>query len=278
MLRGMMGRICATGDSVGMAVFSLLAFAAWIGCAQTSSQGFITDRTINIKPPPAQAEDPRARSDGEPEPVPAIERPPATEAAQKVVDTIKLIEQSLTSTIYQHKTVVDVEKGIFHWDCSGMVAWILGKAAPKAHKALGKKHPPAKDYYNLIAGSPADGSDKGWQRLEKPDDISPGDVFAWLKPSFWEHHKNTGHVGFVIGTPQPHPYYQDVLVMRIADATRMVHEDDSRVEGGEGGFGTATMAFRFDGNGKPAAYGWYGIDQSLPTYVPTDIIFGRVTE
>lgn len=59
-------------------------------------------------------------------------------------------------------------------------------------------------------------------------------------------------------------------------ATRELHGDDSRLPGGEGGFGIATIAFRVDAQGAPRAYGWYGEAQDPATYVSTDIVLGRV--
>ena len=61
-----------------------------------------------------------------------------------------------------------------------------------------------------------------------------------------------------------------VWLLRIADATRELHGDDSRPTGGEGGFGTATIAFLVDAAGAPRAYGWYGEAQDPATFVPTE--------
>lgn len=204
------------------------------------------------------------------------DKPPATQAAQKVMDTIKLIESKLTATKYQHKTVVKLKKGKFFWDCSGMADWVLQKAAPKARKALPEGRPLAKHFYQVIAKSPTDGQKKGWLRLAGPEQIRPGDVFSWLKPPFWKKRKNTGHVGFIVEAPRPHPSFQNVWLMKVADATRYLHEGDTRPPDGTGGYGTGTMAFLFDGDGTALAYGWYGSAQSPQTYVPTRITFGRV--
>ena len=217
------------------------------------------------------------------------EKQPATKAAARVMETVALVEQKLTSTRYQHKTVVVLKKGIFWWDCSGMVAWVLGRAAPKARKALAGEHPLAKHFHKVIASAPAEagaagaaGADgkkaepKAWTRLGGPGDIAPGDLFAWLKPEFWKLHKNTGHVGFVVGTPWPHPDHPGVWLMRVADASRYLHEGDTKPGGGVGGFGTGIMAYAFAEDGTALAYGWHGSGQDPQTYVPTSIVFGRV--
>ena len=75
--------------------------------------------------------------------------------------------------------------------------------------------------------------------------------------------------------PWRHPRHESIWLVRIADATRELHGDDSRDTAGEGGFGTATMAFRTDERGTPVAYGWYGAEQDPRTYVRTQIVFGR---
>jgi hypothetical protein len=87
---------------------------------------------------------------------------------------------------------------------------------------------------------------------------------------------NTGHVGFAVGKPWRHPRFPGVWLVRIADATTELHGDDSRPPGGEGGFGTATIAFLVDASGAPRAYGWYGEAQDPATFVATDIVLGRV--
>jgi hypothetical protein len=168
--------------------------------------------------------------------------------------------------------------GKFFWDCSGMTDWVLERSAPKAAKALPEGRPLAKHYYNVIAGAPTDKHKKGWTRLENPGDIAPGDLFAWLKPTFWKKRKNTGHVGFVVETPEPHPMFSNIWLMRIADSTRYLHEDDTRPPDGKGGYGTGVIAFMFDESDNPIAYGWYGSLQNPQSYVPTKIVFGRVVK
>lgn len=208
---------------------------------------------------------------------PVVDREPQTEAAREIVEILRRIEANLVETRYQHRTVVRERAGKYLWDCSGMAAWVLERAAPIARAALPEEKPLARDFYDRIAESPTDEPRRGWRRLTGPEQIAPGDLFAWRKPDFWAERPNTGHVGFVLSTPQPHPDHPNVWVMRVADATKMLHENDSRPPDGEGGFGTATMAFLFDEAGVAIAYGWYGAAQPPETFVPTTIAFGRVS-
>jgi hypothetical protein len=253
----------------GLASIALLLLAA-TGCdleGPTASTAAATAAAQAV--PSGEAPDP--------EPPVAVERRPATASAQKVIDVLAGIEEGLRETRYQHTTRVDERLGLFHWDCSGMTDWVLRRAAPGARRALPGRRPLARDFYRVIVDSALARHDSGWRRVAAPEEICPGDLFAWVKPSFWRHHTNTGHVGFVVDTPRPSPVFPDVWLMRIADATAAHHGDDSRPVGGEGGFGTATMAFLFNARGYPIAYGWYGADQHPQTFVPTKIAFGRVT-
>lgn len=193
-----------------------------------------------------------------------------------VVAALSGIEHGLTSTKYQHRISVDTRKGIYRWDCSIMAAWILDRTAPAARRAIGVDKPLARDFHRAIARARADRPDRGWQRLTDVAAVAPGDVFAWLKPAMFKERANTGHVGFVVGKPVRHPRFPGIWLVRIADATTELHGDDSRPPGGEGGFGTATIAFLVDATGAPRAYGWYGEAQDPATYVPTDIVLGRV--
>jgi hypothetical protein len=193
-----------------------------------------------------------------------------------VVTALSTIEHSVTSTKYQHRVAVDPRRGIYRWDCSIMAAWILGRTAPAARRAIGVDKPLARDFFRTISRAPTDRPDRGWQHLTDVATLQPGDVFAWLKPEMFKQRANTGHVGFAIGKPRRHPRFANVWLLRIADATTELHGDDSRPPGGEGGFGTATIAFLVDASGAPRAYGWYGEAQDPATFVPTDIALGRV--
>jgi hypothetical protein len=193
-----------------------------------------------------------------------------------VVDALSAIEHGLTSTKYQHRIAVDPGRGIYNWDCSIMAAWILERTAPAARRALGVNKPLARDFYRTIERSPTDRPDRGWQRLTDVAALAPGDLFAWLKPEMFKQRANTGHVGFAIGKPWRHPRFASVWLLRIADATTELHGNDSRPPGGDGGFGTATIAFLVDARGAPRAYGWYGEAQDPATFVPTQIVLGRV--
>jgi hypothetical protein len=201
---------------------------------------------------------------------------PAADRSAAVVSALSGIEHGLTSTKYQHRVSVDTRKGIYRWDCSIMAAWILDRTAPTARRAIGVDKPLARDFHRTILRARTDRPDRGWQRLSDVAALAPGDVFAWLKPEMFKERANTGHVGFVIGKPSRHPRFPDIWLVRIADATTELHGDDSRPPGGEGGFGTATIAFLVDAIGAPRAYGWYGEAQDPATYVPTDIVLGRV--
>jgi hypothetical protein len=210
-------------------------------------------------------------------PAPALAAPaPATGRAAAVASALATVERTVTATRYQHQAKVDTRKGIYLWDCSIMAAWVLARTAPEARRALAAAKPLARDFYRAIDRAPDTHPVRGWQRLTDPASVLPGDVFAWLKPALFKDRPNTGHVGFVVGRPWRHPKHPGVWLMRIADATTELHGADSRPAGGEGGFGTATIAFAVDGRGDAVAYGWYGEDQDPQTFVSTRIVFGRV--
>jgi len=201
---------------------------------------------------------------------------PTPDRRGAVAGALGAIERGLTSTKYQHRIAVDERKGIYRWDCSIMAAWILAGTAPAALRSIGAEKPLARDFYRVIERAPTDRPTRGWQRLTDMAALAPGDLFAWLKPAMFKERANTGHVGFAVGKPWRHPRFAGVWLVRIADATTELHGDDSRPPGGEGGFGTATIAFLVDATGTPRAYGWYGEAQDPATFVPTEIVLGRV--
>ena len=201
---------------------------------------------------------------------------PGPDRSAVVASALAGIERGLSSTKYQHRIAVDARQGIYRWDCSIMAAWILERTAPTARRAIGVDKPLARDFYRTIERARTDRPDRGWQRLTGVAALAPGDLFAWLKPAMFKQRANTGHVGFALGKPWRHPRFAGVWLVRIADATTELHGADSRSPGGEGGFGTATIAVLVDAAGAPRAYGWYGEAQDPATFVPTDIVLGRV--
>lgn len=203
------------------------------------------------------------------------ERPPATEAAQRVMETIERLEREVVSTEYRYVTVIDEHRGVYHWDCSTMTTWVLHRAAPTAQATIDRSRPVARDFHHLLNRSPGDQQRDGWRRILRVDELSPGDLFAWLVPP-GTRRDITGHVGFAIARPQPHPTIRDLWVLRIADSARRPHGDDTRLTDGKGGFGYGTIVFEVDERGRPVAYGWDGTEPR-PHLVETSIVLGRVS-
>jgi hypothetical protein len=77
-----------------------------------------------------------------------------------------------------------------------------------------------------------------------------------------------------MGPPVEVPRWPGAFVVRILDATRLPHQDDSRQDDGVGGFGFGTMLFVTDEDGEAQAYGWVGTQNAW--LMPTHIVFGRL--
>jgi hypothetical protein len=199
--------------------------------------------------------------------------PPGSRAAARVLATLGEIEASLTSSRYQAATRVRVADGVYDWDCSGMAAWILRRAAPAALAALASRRPVARDFAAAIERAPTAHGRGGWQRIARIEDVLPGDVFAWRRPRGFPS-KNTGHVGFVVAPPLAVPAIPNAWAVRIADSTSSFHQDDARARDDDGGFGLGTVVFLTDGEGRVTSYGWSGTRSEW--YVVTPVVFGRV--
>lgn len=200
---------------------------------------------------------------------------PPTAAGQAIVTELDEIARTTTSSRYTHRTDVDVAAGRYHWDCSGMVGWLLRRHAPAAFRALGRARPVAADLSATIARAP--GAPGGpWQRIADVRDVRAGDVFAWRAPPAFRGAGSTGHTGIVLSTPQRIVSASSVYAVRIADSTTMPHELDSRIAAGDtdGGLGTGVMTFVVDDAGSATHYGWWGA--LSPLYVEAPVVFGRV--
>lgn len=201
---------------------------------------------------------------------------PVTPAAARVLELLERVRASTADDKYQASTQVDVKRGIYHWDCSGMASWILRRTAPVAQRALASSRPVARDFAAAIERAPTTRAKNGWQRIANIADVRPGDVFAWRRPRGMPS-KNTGHVGFVVGTPVAVPGIPGAWAVPIADSTRGIHQHDTRDGGdGEGGLGVGTLTFLADASGAVTAYGWAGTWSEW--YVVTRVVFGRVAK
>ena len=196
-------------------------------------------------------------------------------AGGRVMALIEKISDTLTTSRYQHRTVVRKSRGEYFFDCSGMAQWILKRTAPRALQAVAgeDRRPLARDFFHTL-NRIAPGKTRGpWMRLKRLEDARPGDVLAWIRPK-WFPSKSTGHVAFVVDQPVKNSGPVPGLLFRIADASKFRHENDSRQEG-ETGFGTGTLLVPTDASGEALGYGWIGSLTPEEYVVPTDLAIGR---
>lgn len=204
----------------------------------------------------------------------ALEVPP-TERGRAIVAHLSSIEASAVSGRYAHRTDVDPSAGRYHWDCSGMVGWMLRRHAPAAFASLGRERPVAADYARVIASASSDAG-RGFRRIASIEAVRAGDVFAWRSPEALRRAGSTGHVGFVLGTPRRVASTSSVWSVSIADSTTLPHELDSRLShlDRDGGLGVGVMTFVADPEGAVTHYGWMGV--LSPIYVEAQVVFGRL--
>lgn len=175
---------------------------------------------------------------------------------------------------YDHGFHVNRSLGIYHWDCSQMLSWLLKHRAPRARKAVDKDRPVAWHYYRAIVEAPRNSYGEGWRDIERLPDVRPGDVFAWRRPDSWPMGASSGHVGVVRSSPVPVPTLHNAYLVRIVDSTSEPHQDDTRRDG-RTGLGEGTMLFLTDDEGVVTAYGWEGLQSTI--YVQTDVQFARIS-
>ena len=202
-----------------------------------------------------------------PPPLPAAE--PSTPAAARAVATLERILETQRDARYQHRTDVRERRGRYRWDCSGMVSWIVHRAAPRAGRSIGRDRTSARGIHRLITRER-----RGWARVDHIEEVRPGDVFAWRTPP-GSPSRHTGHTGFALERPRPVPGLRDAYALRVADSVVGPHQEDTRPRGGtEGGLGTGIFVFLTDGEGRVTHYGWHGTRTA--GYMRTPVVFGRL--
>lgn len=205
---------------------------------------------------------------------PVAQGAPATRAAQRTLELVTGLRGRVRDTSYQHSLAVDERRGVYRWDCSIFVEWVLRRSAPRtvaSMRSLDRAR--AIHFVRAIERAPMGRFSQGWQRLPSIHEVEPGDVFAWRRPAGFPSN-NTGHVGFFMSKPVRVPGIAGGWAARIADSTRSAHQDDTRPWPGNGGFGVGTLVFLTDEQGQGTHYGWAGTYSE--GYVVTPILFGRI--
>ncbi|HKY34309.1 MAG TPA: hypothetical protein VJN18_00085 [Polyangiaceae bacterium] len=194
--------------------------------------------------------------------------------ANSIMQVLGDIARTVKYTEYSHGQRVNVREGIYVFDCSSMAHWVLKRAAPIAATTAARGlagRPLAADYQRRIASIEPGEERGGWKRIGRVEDAEPGDVVAWLKPKIIES-PNTGHVAFIVLPPTRVTGYSDAYLVRVVDATSLLHADDTRTQGS--GFGLGTILLVTESDGAPRAYGWVGIEWRA---FETSIAIGRPT-
>lgn len=198
---------------------------------------------------------------------------PATRATHKLLELAQTIDRTRTDVVYSHGTRVRQKEGVYHFDCSGMLNWMLKRVSKRALETLDRERPVAATYVRTILAAPTSRGRDGWQNVADIEDVEPGDLFAWKRPSNWPRGGNTGHAGIVVAKPAKLAHIEGAYLVRVIDSTRYKHQDDSRAPD-ETGFGMGTILFMTDGDRRPIGYAWAGARSS--GFYRTDVAFGRI--
>jgi hypothetical protein len=181
---------------------------------------------------------------------------PETQIERDVLGQAMHVVSSMRATAYTHKTTIEAAAGKFEFDCSGFVGYVLAQSQPRALaelRAATKKRPLAKHFVTFFQNLP---EHSAWRRIERVQDLEPGDMIAWLRPADVVT-KNTGHVMIVRERPVRDEQHPDVWGVQIIDSTAVPHgKGDSRKARGLTGLGTGEVLLIVDDSGVPIGYRW----------------------
>ena len=203
------------------------------------------------KPAPVEVEPATAGQEGD-DPVVM----PETHVERDVLGQAMHVLSSMRATAYTHKTTIEASAGKFEFDCSGFVGYVLAQSQPRALaelRAATKKRPLAKHFVTFFQNVHPQST---WRKIERVEDLAPGDMIAWLKPADVVT-KNTGHVMIVRERPIRDEQHPDMWSVQIIDSTAVPHgKGDSRKARGLTGLGTGEVLLIVDDRGEPIGYRW----------------------
>jgi hypothetical protein len=245
---------------LGPAVAALVAAASFaIGCNR--NRGEITP----VDSPPASSADEEsgpalAGEEGDDPSEPTAGTPPRSgPGGPALLAEVDRELSAMRASAYSHHTRVDEAAATFDYDCSGLLVYALSRVAPDALaavRATAARRPRSSEFVAFLEHIPAGGSQGRWQRVGRVQDLTPGDVVVWLKPTD-SRSTNTGHTMIVHGMPSPDPEHAGAFVVPVADSTEGPHgPGDSRVAAHRTGLGQGEIVLVADGSGAPVGYRW----------------------
>lgn len=163
--------------------------------------------------------------------------------------------------VSQHQDFSDVviHDGIFKFNCSGFIGWILRESYLEAYQdfwPLSGERPFVVDYCNRIEEMPNRPS-QWWKPIPNVWDIEPGDLVAWKRPLAQYDRYPSGHVMVAVNKPEASIRDGEVL-LTVMDSTKQPHLDDSRETTRLTGLGWGTVGIGINEDGTPKSYFWRG--------------------
>jgi hypothetical protein len=236
---------------------------SWVGhCALVTILLACSPQRAPVSEPRPERESKEAAREPQPEPLPAsawLLTQPVDWEANAVMRSLRAMTLRMKETRYVHGIDVHVNKGYYAFDCSGMVDFLLARAAPVARQTVRRglaSRPLSADFVRTLARIRPGTEHGGWLRVGAVEEARPGDVVAWLKPKLIRS-VNTGHVGILVLAPRVRETGDTAYLLRIADASRLRHQDDTRR--GHDGFGLGTILLQTNlANGAPTGFSFAG--------------------
>ena len=128
-----------------------------------------------------------------------------------LLKVIQNIQSQIKSNQYSRTPFVDESQGIYHFDCTGFVAYVLKRCNINIQSTR------ASDLFDEL--------DDLMIPIKSFRDVSCGDVIIWKKNNIPKH-GDSGHVGIV----------KEVCGSRLTiyDCVKSIHDNDSRIDSGIG--------------------------------------------
>lgn len=179
-------------------------------------------------------------------------------ATRAVIVRVDEILNSITSTVYSWANDWDETTGVYAVNCTQYLDRVLEDVAPVAFDELaascGCARPRSKDYLEYFAAIPPGETDGHWLHVATVADARAGDFFA-EKYDASSTSTSTGHTMLLVSLPRPEPDMPNVYRVRISDAAKSGHTNDSRT-GTDSGLGAGEILIKVDTDGAPIGYKW----------------------
>jgi hypothetical protein len=179
--------------------------------------------------------------------------------ANNLLKLVKKVLHHISSNHYQlGGNIFDLNRGIYHLDCSEYVDNLVKRIDPTAYQTISKNgsiKPTSLDYFAFLSAIHSGQTRYHWYRVPNLSAVKAGDILVFRYKDL-ANKKSGGHMMVILAPPKKFIWSHDAYSLRISDSAPAGHTTDTR-QAHTSGIGVGSLLLKIDPKSDlPIAYAW----------------------